>query len=57
MSETPAREDGFLAGLRIIAEFNAATDRLRSDLGMSAGELPLIEPGLLALAVGRQAGE
>jgi hypothetical protein len=52
MSGRPAREDGLLAGLRIIAEFNAATERLRSDLGVPAGALPLIEPGLLALAVG-----
>jgi hypothetical protein len=44
MSGTPAREDSLPAGLRIIAEFNAATERLRSDLGVSASELPLIEP-------------
>jgi hypothetical protein len=51
MSETPAREDGFRAGLRTIAWFNAGTERLRADLGASAAELPLIEAGLLALAV------
>jgi hypothetical protein len=55
MSGTPAREGSLLAGLRIIAEFNAATQRLRADLGVSAAELPLIEAGLLALAAGEPA--
>jgi hypothetical protein len=52
MSGTPAREDSLAAGLATIAWFNAGTERLRADLGVSAEELPLIEAGLLALAVG-----
>lgn len=55
MSGTPAREGSLLAALAIIAGFNAATERLRADLGVSAAELPLIEAGLLAAAAGEPA--
>jgi hypothetical protein len=50
MSETPAREDSLPAGLRTVAEFNAGTVRLRTDLGVPAERFPPIEAAVLAEA-------